>query len=162
MVQKTSSDSLSINGQTFTFDSVADTDASQAWLTSLNIVFLNIWLRLDAHLFFCTSLQLDIFQLVGVPLVENCMAGFNSSVFAYGQVFFYLSSTLLCLCYVSMFMLYHVLYVWYLNLLDGKWKDIHYVGSCKCIVGWKFIKWSTRLNSSCSRASFCSHKWGEF
>lgn len=30
LVQKTSSDSLSINGQTFTFDSVADTDASQA------------------------------------------------------------------------------------------------------------------------------------
>ncbi|TQD72498.1 hypothetical protein C1H46_041971 [Malus baccata] len=49
MVQKLSSDSLSINGQTFTFDS------------------------------------LDIFQLVGAPLVENCMAGFNSSVFAYGQ-----------------------------------------------------------------------------
>lgn len=32
------------------------------------------------------KLQLDIFQLVGAPLVENCMAGFNSSVFAYGQV----------------------------------------------------------------------------
>lgn len=30
--------------------------------------------------------QLDIFQLVGAPLVENCLAGFNSSVFAYGQV----------------------------------------------------------------------------
>ena len=29
--------------------------------------------------------QLDIFQLVGEPFVENCMAGFNSSVFAYGQ-----------------------------------------------------------------------------
>ncbi|TYK23655.1 kinesin-like protein KIN12B [Cucumis melo var. makuwa] len=29
--------------------------------------------------------NLDIFQLVGEPLVENCMAGFNSSVFAYGQ-----------------------------------------------------------------------------
>ncbi|XP_050144128.1 kinesin-like protein KIN-12B [Malus sylvestris] len=57
MVQKLSSDSLSINGQTFTFDSVCDADAS----------------------------QLDIFQLVGAPLVENCMAGFNSSVFAYGQ-----------------------------------------------------------------------------
>ncbi|CAN6725543.1 unnamed protein product [Malus baccata var. baccata] len=57
MVQKLSSDSLSINGQTFTFDSVCNTDAS----------------------------QLDIFQLVGAPLVENCMAGFNSSVFAYGQ-----------------------------------------------------------------------------
>ncbi|XP_004296958.1 PREDICTED: kinesin-like protein KIN12B-like [Fragaria vesca subsp. vesca] len=32
-----------------------------------------------------SGVQLDIFQLVGVPLVENCMAGFNSSVFAYGQ-----------------------------------------------------------------------------
>ena len=32
--------------------------------------------------------QLDIFQLVGAPLVENCLAGFNSSVFAYGQVYF--------------------------------------------------------------------------
>ncbi|KAF7837065.1 kinesin-like protein KIN-12B [Senna tora] len=57
IVQKISSDSLTINGQTFTFDSVADTDAS----------------------------QLDIFEHVGVPLVENCLAGFNSSVFAYGQ-----------------------------------------------------------------------------
>ncbi|WZZ03677.1 hypothetical protein YC2023_089598 [Brassica napus] len=27
----------------------------------------------------------EIFQLVGAPLVENCLAGFNSSVFAYGQ-----------------------------------------------------------------------------
>ncbi|CAK7348926.1 unnamed protein product [Dovyalis caffra] len=26
-----------------------------------------------------------MFQLVGAPLVENCLAGFNSSVFAYGQ-----------------------------------------------------------------------------
>ncbi|KAK4266579.1 hypothetical protein QN277_027476 [Acacia crassicarpa] len=57
IVQKTSSDSLSINGQTFTFDSVADPCATQQ----------------------------DIFELVGVPLVENCLAGFNSSVFAYGQ-----------------------------------------------------------------------------
>ena len=30
IVQKTSSDSLSINGQTFTFDSVADIEATQA------------------------------------------------------------------------------------------------------------------------------------
>ncbi|XP_022735005.1 kinesin-like protein KIN-12B [Durio zibethinus] len=57
IVQKITTDSLSINGQTFTFDSVANTDAT----------------------------QLDIFQLVGAPLVENCLAGFNSSVFAYGQ-----------------------------------------------------------------------------
>ncbi|XP_057959984.1 kinesin-like protein KIN-12B [Malania oleifera] len=57
IVQKVCSDSLSILGQTYTFDSVADTEAT----------------------------QLDIFQLVGAPLVEHCLAGFNSSVFAYGQ-----------------------------------------------------------------------------
>ncbi|PSS32623.1 Kinesin-like protein [Actinidia chinensis var. chinensis] len=57
IIQKTATDSLSILGQTFTFDSVADTE----------------------------STQLEIFQLVGAPLVENCLAGFNSSVFAYGQ-----------------------------------------------------------------------------
>ncbi|KAK1356399.1 Phragmoplast-associated kinesin-related protein [Heracleum sosnowskyi] len=54
---KNSGESLSVAGQTFTFDSVAD----------------------------FTSTQLDIFQLVGAPLVENCLAGFNNSVFAYGQ-----------------------------------------------------------------------------
>ncbi|KAK0607507.1 hypothetical protein LWI29_016003 [Acer saccharum] len=57
IVQKVTGDSVSINGQTFTFDSVGNTD----------------------------STQLDVFQLIGVPLVENCLAGFNSSVFAYGQ-----------------------------------------------------------------------------
>lgn len=34
---------------------------------------------------------MDIFELVGAPLVENCLAGFNSSVFAYGQVYHNLS-----------------------------------------------------------------------
>ncbi|GLT49527.1 hypothetical protein SLA2020_230790 [Shorea laevis] len=57
IVQKLSNDAVTINGQNFMFDAVADTDAT----------------------------QLDIFQLVGAPLVENCLAGFNSSVFAYGQ-----------------------------------------------------------------------------
>ncbi|XP_024986608.1 kinesin-like protein KIN-12A [Cynara cardunculus var. scolymus] len=57
IVQKTSGESLSIVGQPFTFDSVADG----------------------------ASTQVDIFQLVGAPLVENCLSGFNSSVFAYGQ-----------------------------------------------------------------------------
>lgn len=41
--------------------------------------------RLSPYTFLCT-LQDEIFQLVGAPLVENCLAGFNSSVFAYGQV----------------------------------------------------------------------------
>ncbi|CAI9777016.1 unnamed protein product [Fraxinus pennsylvanica] len=57
VVLKLSNDSLSIAGQTFTFDSVANIE----------------------------STQIDIFQLIGAPLVENCLAGFNSSVFAYGQ-----------------------------------------------------------------------------
>ncbi|KAJ0039564.1 hypothetical protein Pint_26714 [Pistacia integerrima] len=29
--------------------------------------------------------ELDVFQLVGLPLIENCLAGFNSSVVAYGE-----------------------------------------------------------------------------
>ncbi|XP_031263559.1 kinesin-like protein KIN-12B isoform X2 [Pistacia vera] len=57
IVQNVGNDTLEINGQTFTFDSVAEID----------------------------STQLDVFQLVGLPLFENCLAGFNSSVFAYGQ-----------------------------------------------------------------------------
>lgn len=59
-VQKVFNDSLSINGYNFTFDSVADMAAT----------------------------QLDIFEHVRVPLVEHCLVGFNSSVFAYGQFFF--------------------------------------------------------------------------
>ncbi|KAK8944450.1 Kinesin-like protein KIN12B [Platanthera zijinensis] len=35
--------------------------------------------------FFYSCYQHDIFQLVGVPLVENFLAGFNSSIFTYGQ-----------------------------------------------------------------------------
>ncbi|KAJ8646210.1 hypothetical protein MRB53_007958 [Persea americana] len=57
IVQKVSSKSISILDHVFTFDSVANTDSTQR----------------------------DIFELVGVPLVENCLAGFNSSIFAYGQ-----------------------------------------------------------------------------
>ncbi|XP_057773195.1 kinesin-like protein KIN-12B [Salvia miltiorrhiza] len=57
VVQKKTQDSLTISGQTFTFDSIADIHSKQG----------------------------DIFELVGAPLVENCLAGFNSSVFAYGQ-----------------------------------------------------------------------------
>lgn len=30
--------------------------------------------------------QQDVFEMVGLPMVENCLSGFNSSIFAYGQV----------------------------------------------------------------------------
>ncbi|CAA7012978.1 unnamed protein product [Microthlaspi erraticum] len=57
IVKKISNEALTINEHTFTFDSIADPESTQD----------------------------EIFQLVGAPLVENCLAGFNSSVFAYGQ-----------------------------------------------------------------------------
>ncbi|CAI8618538.1 unnamed protein product [Vicia faba] len=57
VIQNISTNSLSINSHSFAFDSILHADTT----------------------------QLDVFELVGVPLVENCLAGFNSSVFAYGQ-----------------------------------------------------------------------------
>ncbi|CAL5214057.1 unnamed protein product [Lathyrus oleraceus] len=57
VIKKISTNSLSINSHSFSFDSILHADAT----------------------------QIDVFELVGVPLVENCLAGFNSSVFAYGQ-----------------------------------------------------------------------------
>lgn len=30
--------------------------------------------------------QAELFQVAGLPMVENCMAGYNSCMFAYGQV----------------------------------------------------------------------------
>ncbi|KAJ0699671.1 putative plus-end-directed kinesin ATPase [Helianthus annuus] len=62
VVQKTSGDSLTMLGYQFTFDHVADVSSTQA-----------------------SRSLIDIFELVGAPLVENCLAGFNTSIFAYGQ-----------------------------------------------------------------------------
>ncbi|KAG0571459.1 hypothetical protein KC19_VG013000 [Ceratodon purpureus] len=30
--------------------------------------------------------QEELFQVIGLPMVDNCMAGYNSCLFAYGQV----------------------------------------------------------------------------
>ncbi|CAK9189601.1 unnamed protein product [Sphagnum troendelagicum] len=57
VVQKLSSNSLLISDQQFTFDAVVGEGASQQ----------------------------AVFEMVGLPMVENCLAGFNSSIFAYGQ-----------------------------------------------------------------------------
>lgn len=38
-------------------------------------------------------IQEDIFQSVGVPLVKNALAGYNTSILSYGQV-------LLDVCYI--------------------------------------------------------------
>ncbi|CAM0905071.1 unnamed protein product [Alopecurus aequalis] len=56
-VRKMATNSVAIQGQDFTFDAVAD----------------------------AASTQEELFKLVGLRLVENCLSGFNSSIFAYGQ-----------------------------------------------------------------------------
>ncbi|KAF8026304.1 hypothetical protein BT93_F2942 [Corymbia citriodora subsp. variegata] len=57
IVKKVSSDSLSVGDRKFTFDSVFDASSSQE----------------------------DIFQTVGVPLVQSALAGYNTSILTYGQ-----------------------------------------------------------------------------
>ncbi|RWR76323.1 kinesin-like protein KIN-12F [Cinnamomum micranthum f. kanehirae] len=57
IVKKLTSNSLSVGDRIFTFDSVVDSNSTQE----------------------------DIFQLVGVPLVKNSLAGFNTSILSYGQ-----------------------------------------------------------------------------
>ncbi|XP_015866693.3 kinesin-like protein KIN-12F [Ziziphus jujuba] len=56
-IKKVSSDSVSVGDRRFTFDSVFDSKANQG----------------------------DVFQLVGVPLVKNALAGYNTSIVSYGQ-----------------------------------------------------------------------------
>ncbi|KAG6547673.1 hypothetical protein Mapa_011122 [Marchantia paleacea] len=57
VVQKISTNAVSLGDQQFTYDAIAGEDASQK----------------------------EVFEMVGLPMVENCLAGFNSSIFAYGQ-----------------------------------------------------------------------------
>jgi hypothetical protein len=38
------------------------------------------------RLFLVLFVQEKLFNVAGVPMVENCMAGYNSCMFAYGQV----------------------------------------------------------------------------
>ncbi|KAH7307152.1 hypothetical protein KP509_22G048200 [Ceratopteris richardii] len=57
IAEKISDETINLIDQTFTFDHVAGQDASQK----------------------------AMFEMVGKPLVENCLEGFNSSIFAYGQ-----------------------------------------------------------------------------
>ncbi|KAJ7533748.1 hypothetical protein O6H91_13G062700 [Diphasiastrum complanatum] len=57
IVQQISNCSMLLADQHFTYDAIAGTDSTQQ----------------------------SIFETVGLPMVENCLAGFNSSIFAYGQ-----------------------------------------------------------------------------
>lgn len=89
IVQKTSPNSISILEHSFSFDSVADESSTQVGFLCSELFLLALGKILMCSLFyflFYFNGQHDIFQLVGLPLVENCLAGFNSSIFAYGQV----------------------------------------------------------------------------
>ncbi|KAK3014509.1 hypothetical protein RJ639_010059, partial [Escallonia herrerae] len=58
MVRKVTADSLTFGDRKFTFDSVLNSNSKQE----------------------------DVFQLVGVPVVKSALAGYNTSILAYGQV----------------------------------------------------------------------------
>lgn len=165
IAQKMSGDSLSILGQTFTFDSVADAESTQASSNEVQlfVLFMNKWLLMWYAQTFHFIVQLDIFQLVGSPLVENCLSGFNSSVFAYGQVSSYSSFIRFSFHTISGDNT-DIRFLCVLNLiwLDWEWEDIYHVGSSQCLVGWKPFKQQTRPNTSCIWATFCTHKWGDF
>jgi len=47
-------------------------------------------------------LQENLFKVAGLPMVDNCMGGYNSCMFAYGQVSHYIDSLLLVIL-VSLF-----------------------------------------------------------
>ncbi|KAM7280331.1 hypothetical protein ACFE04_007465 [Oxalis oulophora] len=57
VVKKISSDSLSVEDRKFKFDSVFDSNSTQE----------------------------EIFQLVGIPMVKDALAGYNASILSYGQ-----------------------------------------------------------------------------
>ncbi|KAI0524382.1 hypothetical protein KFK09_003749 [Dendrobium nobile] len=57
IVQRITSDTLSIGDQTYSFDSILDSGSSQE----------------------------DVFNLIGIPLVKNSLSGFNNSIVCYGQ-----------------------------------------------------------------------------
>lgn len=42
----------------------------------------------NAFVLYClfSALQETLFRMVGLPMVENCLSGYNSCMFAYGQV----------------------------------------------------------------------------
>ena len=69
----------------FTFDHVACETVDQVSLKPIWLV-IHIWL-LGCGWLPGLHLQEVLFRVAGLPMVENCMAGYNSCVFAYGQVF---------------------------------------------------------------------------
>lgn len=65
---------------------------------------LNAYYFIYIFLFHIT-VQENLFRVAGVPMVENCLSGYNSCMFAYGQVWAWgiLSRVYRCDCVFKMF-----------------------------------------------------------
>lgn len=73
----------------FTFDHVACETVNQVCSRKKQnpmVSFPKLWVGFDALKF--ESMQEMLFRVAGLPMVENCLSGYNSCMFAYGQVGF--------------------------------------------------------------------------
>ncbi|KAL7002770.1 hypothetical protein U1Q18_003926 [Sarracenia purpurea var. burkii] len=75
----------------FTFDHVACETVDQVWLEHGRAIYSSVMkCSMDYYYTWFESfetLQETLFRMVGLPMVENCLSGYNSCMFAYGQVF---------------------------------------------------------------------------
>lgn len=91
--------------------------------------------------------------------MENCLSGFNSSVFAYGQVVSYSCYNIIIFHAISSDGI-DVRFICGINFiqLDWEWEDIYHVGSSQCLIGREPFRQQTRANASSISATFCPHK----
>lgn len=77
--------------------------------------------------------QENLFKVAGLPMVENCMGGYNSCMFAYGQVSF---SVIL----IIFFTVKDVVVLYYGILADKVKNFLLHFGNCHCLVSPKVGK----------------------
>jgi hypothetical protein len=112
------------------------------------VAFVNVQLLSPDEIAFLfivnVDLQEKLFNVVGLPMVENCMAGYNSCMFAYGQVNLLHQSNLLQRCDFGdcrqisqlkvVLMIFGAIFLWLfltvlhfaLSVADRKWKNTYY------------------------------------
>ncbi len=59
---------------------------SQLSCSQLIVFFVGFWGGGNCCICLWGFFQEKLFKVAGLPMVENCMAGYNSCMFAYGQV----------------------------------------------------------------------------
>lgn len=110
----------------FTFDHVACETISQVWNPIICFCMLLMrQLKVNKFLIWTVLLNLEqekLFGVAGLPMVDNCMSGYNSCMFAYGQVRNNANSW--CLLYFTIAIHWFISFG-YPILADRKWKDLH-------------------------------------